>query len=141
MAGRALETDYLVIGAGAAGMAFTDTLIAESDARVVMVDRRATSGGHWNDAYPFVRLHQPSLYYGVNSTLLGSGAVQTGGREAGDYDRATGAEICDYYRRVLSERLLPSGRVRFLPQCEHAGGHRFVSRLTGETFEVEVRRK
>ncbi len=27
-----LETDYLVIGAGAAGMAFTDELIADSEA-------------------------------------------------------------------------------------------------------------
>jgi len=35
-----LETDYLVIGAGAAGMAFTDELIAGSEADVVMVDRR-----------------------------------------------------------------------------------------------------
>jgi cation diffusion facilitator CzcD-associated flavoprotein CzcO len=42
-----LETDYLVIGAGAAGMAFTDALIADSDADVVMVDRRHRPGGHW----------------------------------------------------------------------------------------------
>ena len=62
-----IETDYLVIGAGAAGMAFTDALVADSDAEVVMVDRRHCPGGHWNDAYPFVRLHQPAAYYGVNS--------------------------------------------------------------------------
>jgi hypothetical protein len=31
----ALETDYLVVGAGAMGMAFTDTLVAETDAHVV----------------------------------------------------------------------------------------------------------
>ncbi len=37
-AGRTIETDYLVIGAGITGMAFTDTLITES-ARVVMIDR------------------------------------------------------------------------------------------------------
>ena len=61
MAPQALETDYLVVGSGAAGMAFADSLISESDARIVMVDRRSAPGGHWNDAYPFVRLHQPSL--------------------------------------------------------------------------------
>ena len=38
-----IETDYLVIGAGAAGMAFTDALVADSDAEVVMVDRRQCS--------------------------------------------------------------------------------------------------
>jgi cation diffusion facilitator CzcD-associated flavoprotein CzcO len=62
-----LETDYLVVGAGATGMAFVDTLVAESDADVVMVDRRHRPGGHWLDAYPFVRLHQPSANYGVTS--------------------------------------------------------------------------
>ena len=54
-----IETDYLVVGAGATGMAFVDTLIGESDADVVMVERRYRPGGHWLDAYPFVRLHQP----------------------------------------------------------------------------------
>jgi cation diffusion facilitator CzcD-associated flavoprotein CzcO len=52
-----IETDYLVVGAGAAGMAFVDALIGACDADVVMVDRRHVPGGHWNDAYPFVRLH------------------------------------------------------------------------------------
>jgi cation diffusion facilitator CzcD-associated flavoprotein CzcO len=27
--------------------------------RVVLVERRPRCGGMWNDAYPFVRLHQP----------------------------------------------------------------------------------
>jgi cation diffusion facilitator CzcD-associated flavoprotein CzcO len=53
---RTINTDYLVVGAGAAGMAFADALIAACDADVVMVDRRHRPGGHWNDAYPFVRL-------------------------------------------------------------------------------------
>ena len=41
--------------------------------QVVLVDRRAKPGGHWNDAYDFVRLHQPAALYGVNSLQLGSG--------------------------------------------------------------------
>ena len=64
-----IETDYLIVGAGAAGLAFADALIAASDADVVLVDRRHGPGGHWNDAYPFVRLHQPSAFYGVNSPV------------------------------------------------------------------------
>ncbi|MEG1042912.1 MAG: FAD/NAD(P)-binding protein, partial [Pseudomonas sp.] len=59
-----LATDYLVIGAGATAMAFVDTLLDESDAHVLMVDRHAQPGGHWNDTYAFVRLHQPSAFYG-----------------------------------------------------------------------------
>jgi hypothetical protein len=141
MSTRTLETDYLVIGSGAAGMAFTDALITESDAEVVMVDRRAMPGGHWNDAYPFVRLHQPSMYYGVNSMPLGGEAIESSGPEAGMYERASGAEIRAYYDRVMYRHLLPSGKVRFFPQFDHVDDGRIVSRLSGETIEVKVRKK
>ncbi len=138
-----IDTDYLVIGAGAAGMAFTDSLIAESEADVVMVDRRHGPGGHWNDAYPFVRLHQPSAFYGVNSRVLGTDAIDEVGPNAGFYHRATAAEICDYFSRVLVEHLLPSGRVRFFGMCDNVGDrmneHQLVSRLTGETTTVRAR--
>src|SRR5438874_5751554 len=108
-----IDTDYLVVGAGAAGMAFVDSLVAESDADVGLVDRRHSPGGHWNDAYPFVRLHQPSAFYGVNSRVLGRDAIDEVGRNAGLYERATAGEICDYYDAVLEEHLIPTGQVRF----------------------------
>ena len=119
-----LRADYLVIGAGAAGMAFTDALVDHADVDVVMVDRRHAPGGHWLDAYPFVRLHQASAFYGVASTLLGDGSVQQDGPEAGLHERATAPEIRDYYARVL-ERMTDSGRVTFFGGCEYLGGRRF----------------
>jgi hypothetical protein len=140
-----IETDYLLIGAGLSGMAFADSLIAESDADVVMVDRRHRPGGHWNDAYPFVGLHMPAANYGVNSRSLGRDSIDEAGPNAGFYERATGVQICDYFHRVLEEQLLPSGQVRFFGMCDYLGdganGHRFVSRLTGEVTTVRVRRK
>ena len=69
------ETDYLIVGAGAVGLAFADTLLAETDAHLTIVDREVAPGGHWNHAYPFVALHQPSIIYGVNSVALGTGAA------------------------------------------------------------------
>lgn len=141
MAIRVLETDYLVIGCGAAGMAFVDALLTDSDADVVMVDRRHAPGGHWNDAYPFVRLHQPSAYYGVNSMPLGGETIEQHGANRGFYERAGAAEICAYYDRVMQQRLLPSGRVRYFPMCEYSGSHRLVSRASGEEIEIKVRRK
>jgi hypothetical protein len=140
---RSLEADYLVVGAGATGIAFTDALIAESDASVVLVDRRDAPGGHWNDAYPFVRLHQPSAFYGVNSVHLGRDRIDQSGLNAGFYEQATGAEICEYFRRVLEEVLVPSGQVTFLGGHEHAGqdhnGHRLVSN-SGEEVRVRARK-
>jgi hypothetical protein len=134
-----LEADYLVVGAGAAGMAFTDALIEHADVSVVMVDRRHSVGGHWLDAYPFVRLHQASAFYGVASTLLGQGRVQEDGPEAGLHERATAPEICAYYGRVLRERMIRSGKVTFHPSCEYLGDRQFVSRVSGERYEVTER--
>ena len=140
-----IDTDYLIIGAGAAGMAFANSLLTESDADVVIVDRRHSPGGHWNDAYPFVRLHQPSAYYGVNSKVLGGNSIDASGPNAGLYERASAAEICDYFQRVLEERLLASGRVRFFGMSEYrsdqSGDHQFISRLTGAATTIRVRRK
>jgi hypothetical protein len=136
-----LETDYLVVGAGAAGMAFTDALLAHSDATVTLVDRRHAPGGHWVDAYPFVRLHQPSAFYGVDSVPLGQDAIDTTGTNASFYELAGPDELRAYYERVVHRHFLPSGRVRYFPRCDYVGEHRFVSRLTGASQQVRVRRK
>ena len=119
MAMGSLETDYLVVGAGAMGMAFTDALIDHADVHVTLVDRRHAAGGHWQDAYPFVQLHQASLFYGVASTVLGSGAVQQSGPEAGLQERARQSEIQAYYDDILHRRFLGSGRVTFLGGSEY----------------------
>jgi len=133
-----VRADYLVVGAGAVGMAFVDALVDHCDARVALVDRRHGVGGHWLDAYPFVRLHQASTFYGVASTLLGGNQLQTSGPEAGLRERATAPEICTYYGRVL-QRLLASGRVQFFPNTEYLGDGRFVSRVSGRQYEVGSR--
>jgi hypothetical protein len=140
----ALETDYLVVGAGAMGMAFTDVLIDHADVHVTLVDRRHAAGGHWLDAYPFVQLHQASLFYGVASTVLGSGAVQQSGPEAGLQERARQADILAYYDDILHRRFLGSGRVTFLggsEYCPDGSSHLVTSRVSGETVEVDVRRR
>jgi hypothetical protein len=132
----AVEADYLVVGAGASGMAFADALTRHANAQVALVDRRHGPGGHWLDAYPFVRLHQASSFYGVASTLLGSGSIQQGGPEAGLHERAAAAEVCAYYRRVLDEQLVPSGQVEFHPNCEYLSDGSFVSRVSGERYQA-----
>ena len=126
-------------------MSFVDALITDSDADVVIVDRRHRPGGHWLDAYPFVQLHQPSATYGVNSRMLGNDRIDASGPNAGFYERATAAEISDYFNRVLETDLIASGQVRFFGMCDYRGGgidgHSFVSLLTGEVTTVKVRRK
>ncbi|GAA4287638.1 FAD/NAD(P)-binding protein [Georgenia daeguensis] len=130
-----VRADYLVVGAGASGMAFTDALTDHADVRVAVVDRRFGVGGHWLEDYPFVRLHQASAFYGVASTLLGEGRLQDHGPETGLQERATEPEICAYFARV-ADRLLESGRAEFFPNCEYLGDGEFVSCISGERFEV-----
>jgi hypothetical protein len=139
-----IETDYLIVGAGASGIAFADSLIAESDAEMVIVDRRHRPGGHWLDAYPFVRLHQPSAVYGVNSRPLGHDRIDESGINAGFYERATAPEICDHFNRALEDHVA-SGRIRFLAMSDYRGAegddHHVVSLLTGRETTVRVRRR
>jgi NAD(P)-binding Rossmann-like domain len=136
---RTIEADYLVVGAGAMGLAFTDTLVSELNGTVVVVDRNDQPGGHWTAAYPFVRLHQPSAYYGVNSRGLGSDTIDQHGLNAGYYELASGAEVCAYFDAVMRQHLLPTGRVTYLPMSEYLGDGR-VCTLGGEEIEVTARR-
>lgn len=136
-----LETDYLIIGSGAMGMAFADTLLTETDANIIIVDRYAKPGGHWNVAYPFVTLHQPSQFYGVNSKELSKGVLDQVGLNKGLNDLASGAEVSAYFDEVMRHTFLPTGRVQYFPLCNYTGGHGFMSLMTGQEYSVKVNKK
>lgn len=138
---KTIDTDYLVIGSGTAGLAFADTLLAQTDARITIVDRHGKPGGHWNDAYAFVTLHQPSAFYGVNSMELGTRRVDTIGPNRGMYELASGPEVAGYFDRVMNQTLLPSGRVSYHPMCNYLGDFQFESILSGTRTTVQVRKK
>ncbi|MCU0260207.1 MAG: NAD(P)/FAD-dependent oxidoreductase [Ilumatobacteraceae bacterium] len=135
---RTIAADYVVRGAGAAGMAFVDELIRSTEATVVVVDRHAQPGGHWNDAYPHVRLHQPSAYYGVGSEPLGADAIDADGPNAGFYELASGPEVVAYFDRVMRHRLLPSGQVTYLPMSDLDDDGTVRSMLSGARCQVEA---
>jgi hypothetical protein len=135
------DTDYLIIGGGASGLAFADTIIAETDATVTIVDKDFGPGGHWNRAYPFVRLHQPSSHYGVMSRPLGQDRIETTGGNKGLAELSSLAEIRAYFQAVLDEVLLPSGRVTYLPNCEMREDGTAVSLISGEVHTFQVNHK
>lgn len=92
-AGVRARWSYLVVGCGAMGMGFADVLVAETNATLVMVDRHHAPGGHWNDAYPFVRLHQPATYYGVNYDRVMQHGLLVGAREANESHEEIAREL------------------------------------------------
>jgi hypothetical protein len=127
-----LDADYLILGAGAMSLAFADVILSEHPtARLVVVDRRDSPGGHWNDAYPFVKLHQPAAFYGLNSMELGDGGAHL----------ASGPEVVGYYKRAM-DRFLATGRVQFLPMSDHQGDGRVVSTVDGDRVtEITAHRR
>lgn len=143
-----IEVDYLIVGAGAMGLAFADTLLAETDATVAIVDRYGRPGGHWTVAYPFVRLHQPSSFYGVNSRELGTDDVDQDGWNAGLHELASSDEILTYFDQVMRKTFLPSGRISYFPMSHYDGAdparpdvQRCHSLVTGGEFDIRVRRR
>lgn len=136
-----IETDYLIIGAGVSGLAFADEMLTRSDATMTLVDRRSAPGGHWNDAYSFVKLHQPSVLYGVESTSMGRDRLDTSGPNAGFMELAEYPEIVNYLHSLMRDRLLASGRVRFLPNREVMEDGRVRHLLSGQIETVKVNRK
>lgn len=136
-----LEADYVITGAGTTAMAFADTLLSESTATMVIADRRAKPGGHWLDAYPFVRLHGAAAVYGVNSQPLGQGEVDRVGLNQGLNELASGAEICAYFDRLMQQRLLPSGRVVYLSRHEIGADGVATSLVSGRRTRLVARRK
>ena len=107
------QYDYVVVGAGASGMSFIDTLLSShpssSSLSVALIDPHSQPGGHWNDDYPWVRLHQPATNYGVEGTPLE--------KYSSDQKEllASRTEILSYYREVL-QRYVEQGQVTFFPR-------------------------
>ena len=71
--------------------------------------------------------------------MLGGYRIQTSGPEAGLWERADQATIVSYYADVLADRMVGPGRVEHFPGCDYLGDRQFVSRISGERYEVPER--
>jgi hypothetical protein len=87
-------------------------------------------------AYPFVRLHQPSAYYGVESRVLGDRKVDKVGWNQGLASLAPGAEVSAYFQHVVHDTFLPSGRVSYFNKHEYLGKGSFKSLVTAKEYVV-----
>mmetsp|Transcript_61241 Transcript_61241/g.181118 ORF Transcript_61241/g.181118 Transcript_61241/m.181118 type:complete len:514 (-) Transcript_61241:103-1644(-) len=146
-----LTCDYLVTGAGAASLAFIDTLLTEiPSAKVILVDKNAAPGGHWVHDYDFVRLHQPSVLYGVASKQLEGNWLKclVGRRTLPWKHRATKSEILQYFQSFVEEKVA-SGQLEYYPECQYdfsqpsgdCNMHRFASLDGSSEFNVQVKDK
>mmetsp|Transcript_40444 Transcript_40444/g.72670 ORF Transcript_40444/g.72670 Transcript_40444/m.72670 type:complete len:510 (-) Transcript_40444:315-1844(-) len=122
--------DYLVIGAGVQGLAFTDSLLqADKKAQVVIVDRNAQAGGVYNRTHAFMKLEMQGCYTGIDSLPLTS-------------DAPNRDEMLVYFNRVI-QKFKKTGRVKFFPSCSASvDGSRIVAALNPEcSWRVVVKKK
>lgn len=121
-----LHCDYLVVRAGIVGMSFVDTLITENPAAtIILIDWKSQAGDHWTQAYPFVKLHQPSFYYdpGVDALPLGKTFISKHGTVKKERynihdDRMTSGDILEYYQKAC-DQFVATGRVKCIFNCEY----------------------
>ena len=90
-------------------MSFVDSLLKHSPKKlsILLVDKRAAPGGHWNDAYGFVTLHQPARNYGVESSKLEAATAHPELLASRD-------EVLAYYKTVLEGWQAAGHDVRFV---------------------------
>lgn len=149
---KRLVCDYLIVGSGAAPMAFLDTLLTElPETKVVLVDKKVRPGGHWVDDYDFVHLHQPSIVYGISSKQLEGNWAKllfTKGMLPWKH-QASKQELLDHFQKFVDSKC-QSGQVEYFPECvydfnqptdENAKVVTFDSIDGKERYEVEVREK
>merc|ERR1712207_23925 len=117
-----LECDYLIIGSGAASLAFIDTIIKQmnNNLKIILVDKKSTPGGHWVDAYDYCCLHQPSIVYGIESKQLEGNWLKllTSKFTLPWNHRAFKKEILHYYLQFVNEKI-KSKQLQYYPNCEY----------------------
>ncbi len=132
------------------GMAITDTLITESGARVVMIDRACQLIGRWTTAYPFVRLPAIGLLRRQLQRALGNNTIDLVGWNQGPNELAPVGEYAPtsmlYCSGNCSHRagwLLPDERKYLGMAVSDTGRHReyvvTVNRLAS-SFYLRVNR-
>lgn len=144
-----LVCDYLVIGSGAAALAFLDTIFVElPDKKVIIVDKKPRPGGHWVDDYDFVQLHQPSVVYGLASKQLEGNWLKLLSRFMLPWKhRASKKELLDYFQEFVDSNSA-RGRLQYFPECAYDleqkldGKNANFASLDGKiSYTVEIRDK
>lgn len=131
-----IKSDYVIVGAGAMGMAFADEIFSNSNCSITIVDKRASPGGHWQDSYSFIVTEQPAESYGVNSQEF----ENTSANEEGFGHQASSNEIKAYYERLIA-KYIDSGRVHYYPNSEFSWANHSITTNKGHTHYIEANMK
>ena len=85
------------------------------DTKIILIDKKGAPGGHWVDAYGYVRLHQPSIVYGIASKQLEGNWLKcmiTNFTLPWNH-RANKTEVLSYFSDFVKEK----EQIDFYPNC------------------------
>ena len=116
-----ITVDYIVVGAGASGIAFADTIVGNSDFSVAIVDVNSAPGGHWHSAHDYHQLDLPAARAGMNGLPFSDLCRADPGRHDNAPAHIQTSQVLDYYDRAMTDRLLASEQVQFFSDCYHLG--------------------
>lgn len=131
--------DYLIIGAGVTGLAFADTLLCETPARIAIIDRYDRPGGAWNDAYAFKQLERSPHQFGARSFPISSFlSTQPDWRCGQPILRET---VLAYFETLMKDHILATGRAKYFPATEHLRSGHIRSLETTRVKTLKFKRK
>ena len=131
-----IKSDYVIVGAGAMGMAFADEIFSNSDCSISIIDKRPAPGGHWQDSYSFIVTEQSAESYGVNSQEF----ENTCANQEGYGHQASSKEIKAYYARLIS-KYIDSGRVDYYPNSEFSWDSHCIISNQGDAQNIEATKR
>ncbi|MEM7639426.1 MAG: hypothetical protein AAF269_10200 [Pseudomonadota bacterium] len=126
--------DYIIIGNNMGSLAFADTLLSGSDATIALIDDGENASQH---RHPLPRVISSGLRddsLGIASFTLNDWRATHCPREEIPSDR--NADIQSYCAHILTEKMLPTGRVHIFEETEHLGDGRIRSKENGAIEEL-----
>ena len=103
-------------------MAFADTLLCETPARVAIIDRYDRPGGMWNDAYAFKQLEHAANQFGARSFPISDFLKTQPNWHSGQ--PILRDNVLAYFETLMKDHILATGRAKYFPATEHLrSGH------------------
>ncbi len=112
------------------GLIFANELLKASDATIALVDADGSPGGLWHQVADYSRVQQPLSSFGLSNH-----SIQDWQPDIREARRETVLAYCEH---VLSNLILPSGRVSYFPKCDFRSDGTIAAIDTGQTQKVAV---
>ncbi|MEO1187438.1 MAG: hypothetical protein AAFW60_00080 [Pseudomonadota bacterium] len=131
--------DYLILGKNLGGLAFADTMLTCSDATIAIIDDSPAIPKACKTLVNFPIGRMQDEHLGVGSYTFKDWRSQHRRAKIADKDRSAGLQA--YCAHLVTQRMLPSGRVELFDGVEHFGNGHIRSLKDGHVRDLVARRR